>query len=77
MSNNTNSTSVFETSDMAIAAFLMLKSLTLQSVSKPAKGPYRFVFADPEGLAKKYVLEFASSDICKFDAHMKYLRRLQ
>jgi len=46
-------------------------------VSKPAKGPYRFVFSDPEGIAQKYVIEFASSDICKYDAHMKYLRRLQ
>jgi len=77
MFNDSNSTAVFETSDMAIAAFLMLKSLSLQSVLKPTKGPYRFIFSDPSGLAKKYVLEFASSDICKFDAHMKYLRRLQ
>jgi len=77
MSNDSNSIPVYETSDMAIAAFLMLKSLVLLNVSKPAKGPYRFVFSDPNQLAKKLVIEFASSDICKYDAHMKYLRRLQ
>lgn len=77
MSNDLNDTFVYETSDMAIAAYLMLKSLTLLSVSKPARGPYRFVFADPQQLARKLVIEFASSDICKYDAHMKYLRRLQ
>jgi hypothetical protein len=77
MLNDSNGNVVFETSDMAIAAFLMLKSLVLLSVSKPTKGPYRFTFSDPNGLAQKYVIEFASSDICKFDAHMKYLRRLQ
>lgn len=77
MSNDLNDTFVYETSDMAIAAYLMLKSLTLLSVSKPSRGPYRFVFADPQQLARKFVIEFASSDICKYDAHMKYLRRLQ
>jgi len=77
MLNDSNGRAVYETSDMAIAAFLMLKSLVLLNASKPVKGPYRFVFSDPEGIAQKYVIEFASSDICKYDAHMKYLRRLQ
>jgi len=77
MSKDLSSGSVYETSDIAIAAYLMLRSLTMISALKPARGPYQFVFSDPDNIARKLAFEFASSDFCKFDAHLKYLRRLQ
>tara|TARA_B100000123_G_scaffold260986_1_gene227818 strand:- start:241 stop:468 length:228 start_codon:yes stop_codon:yes gene_type:complete len=66
----------YETSDLAIAAFLMLKEYKLISASREQSGKFRFVFKDPEGTAKSTAVEFISSDCCKFDTHIKNLKKI-
>ena len=65
----------FETSDIATAAFLLLKDFKLNSAGN-LSGKYMFVFEDPDGLAQSACLEFINSDCSKFDNHLRGLRSL-
>ena len=64
------------TSDIAIASYLMMKGMQLVDASKERSGRFRFEFADPQGLAQKYVVEYVNSESAKFDAHMKNLKNI-
>lgn len=66
----------YETSDLAIAAFLMLKEYKLVSASREPSGKFRFVFKDPNETAQSSAVEFLSSDCCKFDTHIKNLKKI-
>ena len=66
----------FETSDLAIAAFLMLKGHTLVHAGRHTTGRFSFVFEDDDQKCKVHAVEFLSSDCCKFDTHVKNLKKL-
>ena len=70
------SQSVYVTSDIAIAAFLMMKGMKLLSANRERNGRFRFEFDDTNKLADKYAVEFANSESAKFDAHVKNLKNL-
>lgn len=65
----------FEISDIAVAAFLLMKGLKLNSAENRG-GKYNFVFADPEKLASKFCLEYINSDCQQFDSYMRVLRTM-
>lgn len=67
---------MYETSDLAIAAYLMLHNFKLVDAGKLPTGKFRFVFEDPNDQARSKALEFLSSDFCKFDTHVKNLKKL-
>jgi len=67
---------LYETSDLAIAAYLMLHDFKLLDASRLASGKFKFVFEDPKKQAKSKAVEFLSSDCCKFDTHIKNLKKL-
>lgn len=67
---------LYETSDLAIAAYLMLHDFKLLDASRLPSGKFKFVFEDPDGKAKSKAVEFLSSDCCKFDTHIKNLKKL-
>ena len=67
---------MYKTSDLGIAAYLMTKSLKLVNASKEPTGRFLFVFDDPQGVAKKYAIEFVGSCCCTFDGHVKNLKKL-
>ena len=67
---------LYETSDLAIAAYLMLHDFKLVDAGKMPSGKFRFVFEDPSNQAKSKAVEFLSSDCCKFDTHIKNLKKL-
>ncbi len=66
----------YETSDLAIAAFLMLNEYKLVSAGREPTGKFRFEFNDPDGTAKSCAVDFLSSDCCKFDTHIKNLKKI-
>ena len=72
----TKSTKFYETSDLAIAAFLMLKEYKLVEATRESSGKFRFVFEDPDSTAKSTAVQFLSSDCCKFDTHIKNLKKI-
>ena len=66
----------YETSDLAIAAYLMLNGFELLECGRHPSGKFNFVFADPDTKARSKSVEFLSSDCCKFDTHVKNLKKL-
>tara|TARA_Y100000593_G_scaffold41778_1_gene80078 strand:- start:447 stop:671 length:225 start_codon:yes stop_codon:yes gene_type:complete len=67
---------LFETNDIAIAAYLMMKGLPLKDCSIAPTGKYIFIFHDPNNLAHQLSLEFLNSDCSRFDNQMRNLRKL-
>jgi len=66
----------YVTSDIAIAAFLMMKGMTLVSATRERNGRFKFEFDDPNQEAGKYAVEFVNSESAKFDAHVKNLKNI-
>ena len=66
----------FTTSDIAHAAYLMLKGLKLLSATREIGGKFKFEFDDAKGNAKDLVMEYVTSDFSSFDNHLKNLKKL-
>lgn len=66
----------YQTSDLSIAAFLMMKGLKLISADREATGRFLFVFDDPNKDGVKYAIEFAGSDCAVYDNHVRNLKKL-
>ena len=66
----------FQTSDIGIAAFVMMKGLKLKNASRGAGGRFNFVFEDPQSLGSQYAVDYVNSESAKFDANMKNLKNI-
>tara|TARA_A100001011_G_C14031315_1_gene723751 strand:+ start:419 stop:640 length:222 start_codon:yes stop_codon:yes gene_type:complete len=66
----------FQTSDIGIAAFIMMKGLKLKNASRGNGGRFSFVFEDPTGLGSQYAVDYVNSESAKFDANMKNLKNI-
>jgi hypothetical protein len=66
----------YETSDLALAAYLTFKGLKLISAKKLSSGRFQFVIADEKGEADSLSLEYFSSDFCRFDNQVRSLKKL-
>ena len=67
---------LYITSDIAIAAFLMMKGMKLISATRERNGRFKFEFDDPNNQASKFAVEFVNSEAAKFDAHVKNLKNI-
>jgi len=65
----------YTTNDISIAAFLLMKGLSLLSANKGDR-KYNFVFSDPDSNGQSYVLEFAATPFAQYDAYLRTLRSL-
>ena len=70
------SNKIYVTSDIAIAAFLMMKGMKLLSGTRERNGRFRFEFDDANNQADKFAVEFVNSESAKFDAHVKNLKNI-
>ena len=68
--------STFQTSDIGIAAYVMMKGLKLKQASRGNNGRFSFVFDDPQDLGKRYAVDYVNSESAKFDANMKNLKNI-
>ena len=66
----------FVTSDIGIAAYVMMRGLKLKSASRGSRGRFNFVFEDPNDIGKAYEVDYVNSESAKFDAHMKNLKNI-
>ena len=65
----------YTTSDLSLAAYLMMKGYVLTSADR--KTPkFKFVFEDPAATAHTHALEYINSEFCKFDNHLRSLRKV-
>ena len=67
---------MYETSDLALAAYLLMKGLKLFSATKESGGKYLFRINDPEGIATGYEIDFINSDCAIYDHHLRSLRTI-
>jgi len=70
------SQNIYVTSDIAIAAFLMMKGMKLLNANRERNGRFRFEFDDSKNEAGQHAVSFANSESAKFDAHVKNLKNL-
>ena len=66
----------FETSDIGVAAYVMMKGLKLKSASRGHGGRFKFIFNDPQQIGNKLSVDYVNSESAKFDAHMKNLKNI-
>jgi hypothetical protein len=66
----------YKTSDIGIAAFIMMKGLKLVEAKRSSTGRFSFVFEDPDDHARKYAVDYVNSESARFDAHMKNLKNI-
>ena len=71
-----NNMKTFETSDIGIAAYVMMKGLRLANATRGPGGRFKFVFDDPNSLGGKYAVDYVNSESAKFDANMKNLKNI-
>jgi hypothetical protein len=64
----------YETSDIAISAYLVMRGLTLLSATKTGN-KFKFVFENQSDFAEIYEREYLSSDFPRYDASMKQIKR--
>tara|TARA_A100001015_G_scaffold289936_1_gene362371 strand:+ start:436 stop:651 length:216 start_codon:yes stop_codon:yes gene_type:complete len=67
---------MYKTSDLSIAAYLMMKGLKLSNAYRDPNGQFMFEFADPDKLGVTYAIEFASSDCAVYDNHVRNLKKI-
>ena len=64
----------YETSDIAVTAYLVMRGLTLL-VAQKIGNKFRFIFDDANALAEVYEREYLSSDFPRYDASMRQIKR--
>ena len=67
---------LYETSDIGIAAYVMMRGLKLRTASRGIKGRFSFVFEDPNNLGRIYEVDYVNSESARFDANMKNLKNI-
>lgn len=70
-----NTTTQYKTSDLALAAFLVMRGLPLISATR-VSGKFEFVFDDPGQKGHMLSIDFVNSDFSKFDNHVRTLKKI-
>ena len=66
--------STYETSDIAISAYLAMRGLNLISAARIGN-KFKFTFENEGGIAEAYEREYLSSDFPRYDASMRQIKR--
>ena len=64
------------TSDLPLSAFLMMNGLRLDDARRLPGGRFEFIFDDPDGRARILAVNYVNSDFCKFDNHLRSLKKI-
>ena len=67
---------IFITSDLPLAAYLIIKGLKLVKAKKAVSGRFEFVLEDPKDEAEGLSLMYVNSDFCKFDHTIRSIKKL-
>lgn len=66
----------YKTSDLSIAAYLMMKGLKLIDAKRAQSGQFMFEFSDADGDAVRLAIEFTGSDFAVYDNHVRNLKKI-
>jgi len=67
---------IYKTSDLSIAAFLMMKGVKLLNAERAPNGQFMFEFDDVDNRGVQYAIEFAGSDCAVYDNHVRNLKKI-
>jgi hypothetical protein len=65
----------FSTSDMGLAAYCMIRGMSLQTARR-SSSKYFFEFKEPVEVGRALQIDWANSESSKFDRAMKHLKSL-
>ncbi|HAO26087.1 MAG TPA: hypothetical protein DCQ49_13585 [Methylophaga sp.] len=66
----------YETNDLALAAYLLIRGFALKDAFVSKSGIYVFRFNDVNGKIPQVAIEFINSDCARFDAQIKNLKKI-
>lgn len=66
----------FTTSDLPLAAYLVINGLRLDKAQKLVGGRFEFVLVDPDGKADSLSIDYINSDYCKFDNTIRSIKKI-
>ena len=66
----------FTTSDLPLAAYLVIKGLQIQKAKKVAGGKFEFIIDDSDGVAESLAIEYINSEFCKFDNTIRSIKKI-
>lgn len=67
---------MYKTSDLSIAAYLMMKGMKLINAFRGANGQFMFEFDDPDGKGLQLSIEFTNSESAVYDNHVRNLKKI-
>ena len=67
---------IYKTSDLSIAAYLMMKGLKLVNAFRASNGQFMFEFDDPAKKGAQLAIEFAGSSCAVYDNHVRNLKKI-
>ena len=70
-----STTTEYTTSDLALAAFLVMRGLPLLSANR-IQGRFEFIFDDKNQEGHAFSIEFVNSEFSKFDNHVRTLKKI-
>lgn len=71
-----NESKTFKTSDLALAAYMVTKGMSLVKAKRLDNGKYYFEIDDPNNEAEAMKLEFINSEYYRFDNNLKMLKKM-
>ena len=66
----------YTTSELALAAYLRMRSVRLISASKTSTGKFEFVFDDKKNECSGHCVDFLNGEFSVFDAQLKALKKM-
>lgn len=67
---------MYKTSDLSIAAYLMMKGMKLINAYRSSNGQFMFEFNDPNTLGAQFAIEFTNSESAVYDNHVRNLKKI-
>jgi len=67
---------MYKTSDLSIAAYLMMKGMKLLNAYRTSNGQFMFEFDDPTAEGPKFAIEFTNSESAVYDNHVRNLKKI-
>ena len=66
----------YKTSDLGLAAFMVMRGMQLVSADRLDNGRFEFVLNDSDSKSKQLSIEYISSEFCQFDNQVRTLKKL-
>ena len=67
---------MYKTSDLSIAAYLMMRGMRLTNAFRGSNGQFMFEVDDPNSEGQKFAIEFTNSESAVYDNHVRNLKKI-